>query len=274
MTMMEIIKGRRSVRTFDGKPLNEEVASKIMDYAKNAANPYDIPITWKLLKTEEYNLGSPVIAGEDTYIAGKLKPAQFAEEAFGYSFEDIILYAWSLGIGTTMIGGTMDRKAFEKAAGVQDDEIMPCISPLGVPARNMSIKEGLMRKGIKADTRMDFESIFFDGSFANPLSKEAAGDLSDVFEMVRLAPSAVNKQPWRLVKCGNAVHFYEKRSKGFVSADGRDMQKIDMGIALCHFRKGLEEKGLDADFVIEEPKVDGLSDEIYIASYLIKNKQD
>ena len=270
MKMMETVRGRRSVRTFDGKPLNEAVAAQIMDYAAKAGNPYDIPISWVLLKNKEHNLSTPVIAGEDTYIAGKLKPVQFAEEAFGYSFEDIVLYAWSLGIGTTMIGGTMDRKAFEKAAGVQDDEIMPCISPLGVPARKMSIKEGLMRKGVKADTRLDFESIFFDGSFNKPLTKEAAGDLCDVFEMVRLAPSAVNKQPWRLVKCGNAIHFYEKRSKGFVSADGSDMQKIDMGIALCHFKKGLEEKGLEADFAFNQPRVDGLSDEIYIATYIIK----
>ena len=270
MKIMDIVKERRSVRTFDGKPLNEDVAAKIAEYAEKAGNPYNIPISWVLLNTKEHGLSSPVIAGEDTYIAGKIKPVQYSEEAFGYSFEDIILYAWSLGIGTTMIGGTMDRKAFEEAAGVQEGEVMPCVSPLGVAAKKMSIKEGLMRKGIKADTRLDFEEIFFDGSFNKPLTKEAAGDLCDVFEMVRLAPSAVNKQPWRLVKCGNAVHFYEKRSKGFVSADGRDMQKIDMGVALCHFKKGLEEKGLEADFAINQPRIDGLTDEIYIATYIIK----
>ena len=270
MKIMDIVKERRSVRTFDGKPLNEAVAAMITDYAEKAGNPYNIPISWVLLNTEEHGLSSPVIAGEDTYIAGKLKPVQYFEEAFGYSFEDIILYAWSLGIGTTMIGGTMDRKAFENAAGVSKGEVMPCVSPLGVAAKKMSIKEGLMRKGIKADTRLDFEKIFFDGSFNKPLTPKAAGELCEAFEMVRLAPSAVNKQPWRLVKSGNAVHFYEKRSKGFISADGSDMQKIDMGIALCHFKKGLEEKGIEAEFVIKQPKVEGLIDEIYIASYVLK----
>ena len=43
-----------------------------------------------------------------------------------------------------------------------------------------------------------------------------------------------------------------------------------MGIALCHFKKGLEEKGLEADFAISEPKIGGLDDEIYIASYILK----
>ena len=43
-----------------------------------------------------------------------------AEEAYGYSFEKLVLYAWSLGIGTTWIGGTMKRELFEKAAGLAD----------------------------------------------------------------------------------------------------------------------------------------------------------
>ena len=44
-----------------------------------------------------------------------MKREPHGEEAFGYAFEQIVLYAESLGIGTTWIGGTMDRKAFEKA---------------------------------------------------------------------------------------------------------------------------------------------------------------
>ena len=40
----------------------------------------------------------------------------------------------------------------------------------------------------------------------------------------RLAPSAVNKQPWRVLKAGHMVHFYLKRGKGF-SGGRLDMQK-------------------------------------------------
>lgn len=53
--------------------------------------------------------------------------------------------------------------------------------------------------------------------------------------MARLAPSAVNKQPWRIVVADNKAHFYLKRSKGFGHEGKLDMQMIDMGIALCHF---------------------------------------
>ena len=58
----------------------------------------------------------------------------------------------------------------------------------------------MMRKGVKADERLPFEELFFDGSFDKTLSKEKAGRWLDALEMVRLALLAVNKQPWRVVR--------------------------------------------------------------------------
>lgn len=48
---------------------------------------------------------------------------------------------------------------------------MPCVSPLGVTASKMSIKESLMRKGVKADTRLGFKELFFNGNFDSPLDE-------------------------------------------------------------------------------------------------------
>ncbi len=45
-----------------------------------------------------------------------------------------VLYAQSIGIGTTWLGGTMNRSAFEDAVELEADEIMPCASPLDMPA--------------------------------------------------------------------------------------------------------------------------------------------
>ena len=124
-----------------------------------------------------------------------------------------------------------------------------------------------MRKAIKADERMPFEALFFDGSFDTPLKKEKAENFAEPLEMVRLAPSAVNKQPWRVVMTDHAAHFYLQRSRGF-SSDGKfDMQKIDMGIALCHFALAAKESGLNIHFVQEEPNLAADSEKEYIASF-------
>ncbi len=267
MQMLEIIQKRRSVRTFDGEALRAEDAQKIMEFAETLENPYGIAIRWKLLDAKKHGLKSPVIVGTDAYIAGKLLRMPYAEEAFGYSFEKIVLFAESLGIGTTWIAGTMDRAAFEQAMELVDGEVMPCVSPLGYPAKKMSVREAMMRKGVKADSRFPFETLFFDGSFDTPLTRETAGKLYDALEAVRLAPSAVNKQPWRAVVCGDNVHFYEKRNKGYVSENGWDLQKIDLGIALSHFELVAKESGFAPTLTISEPAIATEPDTFYIATY-------
>ncbi len=269
MNMTEIIRSRRSVRTFDGTPLREEDAANILSFAGKVENPFELPIVWKLLNRKNDNLSVPVIAGTDIYIAGKMRRAAHAEEAFGYTFEKVVLFAQSLGVGTTWIAGTMDRKAFERAMCLNENEVMPCISPLGYPAEKMSLRETMMRKGVKADSRLDFEKLFFDGAFDKPLSAENAGDLQHALEMVRLAPSAVNAQPWRVVRCGDCVHFYEKRSRGMAS-EAWDIQKIDMGIALCHFELGAIESGLHPVMEVANPGIPGQDGLIYIASFRIE----
>ena len=269
MKIYEIIGKRRSVRTFDRTQLREKDAQAIIQFAEKVENPYDIPITWKLLDAKEHGLSSPVIVGTETFIAGKMRRVPHAEEAFGYTFEKVVLFAESIGVGTTWIAGTMNRAAFERAMGITEDEVVPCVSPLGYPARKMSFRESIMRKGVKADNRFDFGKLFFDGDFESPLTEEKAGKLKEPLEAVRLAPSAVNKQPWRVLLDGNRVHFFEKHNKGYDTGD-RDIQKIDMGIALCHFELVAKECGLDVTFEIADPKLHLVDDTQYVASYVLK----
>lgn len=101
MDMKEIIRTRKSVRTFDGKPLSAEDKTKILNCVETIANPYNIPVKFVWLDKDKHGLSSPVIVGEAAYIAAKVPKVSHAEEAFGYSFEEMVLYAWSLGIGTT-----------------------------------------------------------------------------------------------------------------------------------------------------------------------------
>ena len=243
MKAIEIIKERRSVRTFSGKPLSKEDAARILAFAEEAANPYGLHIDWVLLDTKATGLRTPV-----------------------YSFEKTVLFAQSIGVGTTWIAGTMDRDSFEKAVFLAADEVMPCISPLGYPSDKMSVKETIMRKGVKADRRRDFQELFFDGSFDSPLSADKSGKWKNALEAVRLAPSAVNKQPWRAVICGDTVHFYEKRSKSRNEGEW-DIQKIDMGIALCHFESVCADEGLTVKFRTEDPGFAADDYTVYIASY-------
>ena len=253
--LLDMIKGRKSVRTFDGSMLRAEDLDKLKAFAANAVNPFGIPVSFKFLNAKEHGLSCPVLSGDTFYVAGVVEKKPYAEAAFGFSFERFVLYAWSLGIGTTWIAGTMKRELFEKAAGIDSNEMMPCMSPLGYPAKKRSLRERLMRKGVGADSRKPAEQLFFDGSFDAPLGKDKQAEIADLIEMVRRAPSAVNKQPWRIVRKDGLYHFYEKKDSGYVREQTGDIQKVDVGIALCHFVMGLEEQGKAFEVLVEDPGI-------------------
>ena len=251
--LLKTIKERKSVRTFDGQPVRAADREKLERYVQTITNPFGIPVRFVLLDAKEHGLSSPVLSGETLYAAGIVDRVPLADAAFGYAFEKLVLYAWSLGIGTTWIGGTMKRELFEQAAGLSDGEMMPCVSPLGYPAKKRSLRELMMRRGVGADSRLPAEKIFFDGGWEIPLPAEKQAPIGDLIEMVRWAPSAVNKQPWRIIVSDQGYHFYEKRDRGFSGEKTGDLQKIDVGIALCHFMAGLEEQGEKPEMTVADP---------------------
>ena len=264
----QLIRSRRSVRTYDGKPLYKSITDRLMSYASAIENPFDIPVEFRLLDAKEHGLVCPVVVGTDLYVGGKVKNVPNASTAFGYSFEKFVLYALSLDLGTVWLGGTMNRPAFEKAMELSEDEIMPCATPIGYISKKMSMRESIMRKTVKADERLPFEELFFIGSPATPLTREKAGKLYEPLEMVRLAPSAVNKQPWRVIVTDSTAHFYLKRSPGFSRSSTLDMQMVDVGIAMCHFALTAEENGLNIKSSQKDPDIPA-PDMHYIASYEI-----
>ncbi len=266
--LMEIVRSRKSVRTFDANQLSDEHRKLLEDYCKGITNPFDIPVDFVFMNAVENGLSSPVLTGEPLYVTGKVEKKPYADVAFGYSFEQLVLYAWSLGIGSVWIGGTMKRETFEETAGLKKGEMMPCVSPLGYPSDKRSLKETMMRRGIGADNRFSADRLFFNEKWDSP--RTPAEDMADVLEMVRWAPSAVNKQPWRIVLKDGAWHFYEKKDRGYVSESTGDVQKVDLGIALCHFVLGLEYKGRKAEVIINDPGIAIPNDAEYIASVIIK----
>lgn len=261
--LSEIIRQRRSVRTFDGRPLSAEDRSALEAYTATLVNPFSVPVTFRLLDVKEHGLSSPVIVGAETYLAAKVERVPRFEIAYGHSFEKACLYALSRGLGTVMLAASLNRAAFERAMEVKEGEVMPVASPVGYPADKMSIREILMRKGLKADDRKPFDRLFFEGGFDHPLSQD--NSFAKALEMARWAPSATNGQPWRAVVDGDSVHFYETRT--MKDSPVGDIQKVDMGIALAHFDVTLEEAGVAGAYSFADPGIPAPEHTHYIATY-------
>lgn len=266
----EVIRRRKSVRTYKEQEIPEQVQDQVKAYLQENTGLFNAPVSFTILNAKKDGVGSPVIIGADTYVAGKYKKQKNAEISFGYAFEKFILFATSLGLGTVWLAATIDRKAFEKAVNLEDDEVMPAVTPLGFEAENRSIRENMMRKGLKSDSRKPFEELFFCDDFQKPLRDEDAGIWKIPLEMVRLAPSATNKQPWRVIAEKDRVHFYEKRTKGYEKESTGDIQKVDLGIAICHFEIAAEESGLKGEFIQSDPGITVMDDTEYIATYVLE----
>ena len=83
--ILEIIKERRSVRSFEGREIEPETLEKLKTYAENIENPYGIPVEFRYLDAKEHGLTSPVVVGTEFYAAGKIPMEKNFSAAFGYS---------------------------------------------------------------------------------------------------------------------------------------------------------------------------------------------
>jgi len=262
---------RYSVRSYEKKQPDAELIKKLMDYAATLENPFGPKIRVQLIQKDTAANGEKlgtygVIKGAKLYLGVTVADKPYAMETVGYDFEKLVLYAASLGLGTCWLGGTFNRSAFAEAMEIKEGELFPILSPLGYPAEKKSITEKLMRKMVNADNRLDWGEIFFNGDFSQPLA-EGSSEYAFALEMLRLAPSAVNKQPWRVVVCGDKIHFYKKPMSG-AEITAIDMQRIDLGIAMCHFDLAAKEQGIAGHFEIAKPEINASDGLEYIASFV------
>ena len=84
MDFYEVVMGRKSVRTYDGRDLTPEDRAKIEACAAEAGagNPFGIPVEFKFLGAEEYGLSSPVLSGEKLYVAGIVDKVPYSDVDF------------------------------------------------------------------------------------------------------------------------------------------------------------------------------------------------
>ncbi len=253
-TAAELVRARRSVRTYLERPLEEELARRFVDGLAGAPPPpFGSPVRLGLLRAFDparkgvKRLGTyGVIRGARDYLAGAVGARARSMEDFGFVFEWAVLLATDLGLGTCWLGGTLQRGAFGRALGSRPDEVVPAASPVGLPAEERRLMERAMRFLANSDNRKPFAELFVEGAPDAPCGELEAGPLREPLEALRLAPSASNKQPWRVwvERDRGRCHLFLLRTPGYGLLPGVDLQRIDVGIAMCHFALVAAERGL------------------------------
>jgi hypothetical protein len=154
-----------------------------------------------------------------------------ADEHCGYTGEGVVLEAAAIGLETCWISGSFSRSVSRDLVTLREGEIVRAVSPVGRAAGSLSTAERLLYRQAKPKFRRSLDDIAA-GHESWP-AWAAEGVLA-----ARVAPSAVNRQPWRFrYEQGSVV----VSSAGSAPGTGR----LDCGIAMLHFELGARSEGAD-----------------------------
>ncbi|MDD5476337.1 MAG: nitroreductase family protein [Syntrophales bacterium] len=279
MNIIETIHHRKSCRTFDTRPVDPESLDELGRFTESRPRPsppFGSAADFHLLDFGDMESGElkklttyGVIKGARHFIVGTVKSGPKAMEDFGYCLEEIVLKATMMGLGTCILGGTFKRSGFAEKVNLGEGELLPAVTPVGYPHDKRSMVDRMFRTLAGSDNRKPWKELFFHDHSSRELDYDDAGEYSDCLECVRLAPSASNRQPWRVIKEGraDAFHFYLKRTPGYENAvKDIKLQNIDMGIAMCHFALSAGERGLAGIWDVHDPGLEA-GDLEYIATW-------
>ena len=262
----EIIRQRFSCRSYLREPIRADKRKQLQAFLE-ALPPgpfgtrprFDLAAATETDRKSLRGLGTyGFIKSSPAFIVGAMPSTEYGLEDFGYLMEAIILYATGLDLGTCWLGGTFTKSRFGRKIHLTDDEIMPAIASVGEFTSPGQWRKGQISQVAGSHRRLPWEALFFIGRLGAPVSPEIAGDYASVLEMVRLAPSASNKQPWRILKHDAFWRFYLQRTPGYLQGwlkrllDISDLQRVDMGIAMCHFELTANSLGLGGNWVVED----------------------
>lgn len=260
----EVVRSRYSCRAYDPAVSPDSVFSQLNDYITGMPEgPFSAPNRFVLVQANGQDRRS--LRGLGTYGAIKDAPGfiigvsgkgTMDMEDFGYRMEMIILKAADLELGTCWLGGNFTRSSFSQKAKIVRGETLPAVTSVGFASDKKSpVRVEQTRK------RLAWGDLFLNNDFCTPLTEKEAGPYAGPLEMVRLAPSARNLQPWRIVKQGPNYHFFMHRYKGYrefvvpIITGIADLQRVDMGIAQAHFDSAAKEAGLAGHWDVKNPGI-------------------
>lgn len=241
MNMLEAMDARVSTRSFGGGSLAREEAaalSGMLTSVQKETGPFGHKV--RLALYENSDDGKPaklgtygLISGASAFIVPAVAAGKGSMEDAGFILEKTVLEATAMGWASCWIGGVFSRGKAAGAVGATKGELVPAVIALGKPAARRSLADRIVTGTAKSRSRKPLELIVFalDGI---ALEEPWLG----VASAARGAPSASNKQPWRLLRLPGGAEwvFFLEEDKVYNNSLGDvHLQNLDMGIAMRHF---------------------------------------
>jgi hypothetical protein len=169
------------------------------------------------------------------------------QEKMGYTGEAAVLEATSLGLGTCWVALTYNARAVKSLVRLEKEEKMICVSPVGYTTEQWSFEEKVFSGFGSNHQRKPLLSM------SSGLSEPSCpGWARSAVEAARLAPSAMNRQPWGFrVEEGSVTIYVKDRGLEFNVA-----RRLDCGIAMLHIELGALNQGVSGQWeLLKQPQV-------------------
>lgn len=238
MNLYEAIPQRHSVRTFTGR-IPEKIITEKLELPDR--DGFRIVVVDSSLNGGIGSYG--VIKDAPAWLALVTDGSDSAILRCAMAAERCVLSLTAQGIGSCWIGGTFNSSDAGKKAGLHEGEKIAAVIPFGYAASRKRFLERVTSALAHSSKRKAFDELF-------EVDKDTPAVYREALESVRLAPSAVNAQPWRAKadKNGNVT---------FTAATDNSYTMLDMGIALEHFLIAASQLGIKGKLEIPEKPTPG-----------------
>jgi nitroreductase len=239
------IEKRRSRRRFDPNlPITSETLAAL-EKVCNQFTPFTSARSRLVTESSESVFkgvigGYGKVKGTQAFIAfiGDMDD-QFVQEKVGYTGEAIILEATALGLNTCWVAGFFRPEVVTSLIEVNKSEQVLAVTPVGYSREHESWEEKLMSRFGRSHNRLALSRL------VRGLPRAQWPNWASVsLEAARLAPSAVNRQPWGFDLQDDGITV-------FVRTGGPEFnvsKRLDCGIAMLHLEVAAISSGFKGEW--------------------------
>lgn len=244
---------RHSRRKFNGIPLALSEVMYLTDFASDLNHMVHGARAVVVNKSPDNVLKGAIgsygkIKGAPAYVAflGKIDDPH-VQEKVGYIGECFILEATAKGLASCWVGGFFKPDEVRQHIEIRRNEQIIAVSPLGYADINYTLEEKIMSGFASGHKRKAIEKLCLDG-----FQTKWPDWVKEALKLAVLAPSAVNRQPWR---------FSVENETIKISVDSlRDTyhlsKRLDCGIAMVHIEVGAKHQGIQGAWeYLQHPEV-------------------
>ncbi|MBQ1251561.1 MAG: nitroreductase [Firmicutes bacterium] len=208
--LYDMIGQRKSFRKYKDIPVDEEVLAKVLAFIKDAKALYpEINVDAEILGRE--HIRTLMTWMPQQCIAIYSTEHEWDLENVGFIFQQVDLYIQSLGLGSCWVG--LGRPKGAAVKNKENDEKFVILLTIGHPDETL---------------RTDVSQ------FKRKSLSEISDTVDEALEPARLAPSAVNSQPWYFLHEDGIYHLFRTKPRSIKGRSLNDFNRMDVGIVLAH----------------------------------------